>query len=213
MQQFRVAAHREPGRSNGLSVADTAVFGLLVAGTAVWAAVTEPLRRPLMTLAALPLAIVFGVFGWMWTGRLLAGAAVAAATVPAFLAAAFLGMLAEGLLARRADRVWLLRSDAGRACGKVSVAADQSWTLTSVAAWPFRRGCGTVLTGRVCADADELGAPLVRLTADTAQVASWYKQFGFVRAGRNWLGQPHMQRDHPQMVGRSAEQQQGRERP
>lgn len=189
--------YRGQGSRSNIAVVDALLFGRLVAVTSVWSAIKDPLHRPIMKFADLPLAVAAGLSAWLWTGHLTTGVVVMILTVPLFLAFAGLLLLSEGLLVLRADRVWLLCADRGRACAKVKRGdSGRVWVLESVAAWPFGAQLGTELVERICADADEAdsGITSIRLTADTAGLAGWYARFGFTRTGRNWLGQPKMNR-------------------
>lgn len=192
-----VAGSSGRGGRSSIAAADALLFGRLVAVTSVWSAIRDPLHRPIMRFADLPLAVAAGLSGWLWTAHLTTGIVVMILTVPLFLAVAGLLMLSEGLLVLQADRAWLLRADRGRACAKVKREdSGQVWVLESVAAWPFGVHLGTELIERICADAEapDSGITSIRLTADTAALAGWYATFGFTRAGRNWLGQPKMTR-------------------
>lgn len=194
--ELRVIERAQRRGHNEMRGADVAFVSLLVARAYITAAVKEPRHRVLFW-SALVVALGAGILVLQRGNPLLAGAAFLLA-VPGWLLVCYLLLLLEGAVARRADRVYLLRTQGGRACGKTTAQPDQAWTLESVASWPWGEGHGKQLVDRVCADADRLHVPAIRLTADTNQVAAWYlKHFGFVEVGRSRFGQPKMERTRP----------------
>lgn len=120
-----------------------------------------------------------GLFGLLLGGArgLVIGAAAGAGVY--FLMIMTLGLVIEGRLFRRADRVWLLTSEVGRACAKVNVTTSGAWDLTSVAAWPFKRDLGTHLVGEICRDADDAGREVI-LESRNDRVARLYLRHRFV---------------------------------
>lgn len=154
--------------------------GLLVGWTTAAAAAMDPRpsQRPVGTLW-IALTVVSGTLGLL-LGDFEGLVAVAAAGAGLyFLMILVLGAAVEGRLFMRADRVWLITSDAGRACAKVNVTPSGAWKLTSVAAWPFKRHLGTRLVGDCCRDADDTGCEIV-LLAQNDRVAGLYRRHHFV---------------------------------
>lgn len=157
-------------------------MGLLVGwATAVAAAMDpRPRQRPVgtcwvaVTAACALLGLVLG-----GTEGLVVGAVAGVAGF--LLMIILLGLVIERRLFLRADRVWLIVTDGGRACAKVNATPNGAWKLTSVAAWPFKHHLGSHLVGEICRDADHAGAEII-LQAQNDRVARLYTRHKFVAA-------------------------------
>lgn len=154
--------------------------GLLVGWTTAAAAALDPRlsQRPVGTLW-IALSAVSGILGLLLGGAkgLVVGAAAGAGFY--FVMIMALGAVIERRLFRRADRVWLVSSDVGRACAKVNLTPEGAWKLSSVAAWPFARHLGSRVVGECCRDADDAGCEVV-LLAQNERVAGLYRRHQFV---------------------------------
>lgn len=157
--------------------------GLLVGWTTAAAAAMDPRpgQRP-VGACWIALTVTSGLLGLLvgGAGGLVAGASAGAGGF--FLMTMLLGLAIESLLFKRADRVWLITSDLGRACAKVNVTGSGDWDLTSVAAWPFKRDVGTYLVREICQDADNANRVIV-LKAQNDRVARLYTRHQFVDDG------------------------------
>ena len=158
--------------------------GLLVGWTTAVAAALDPRprHRPVGT-CWIAVAAASALLGLILRGAegLVVGAVTGAGGF--FLMIILLGLVAESLLFLRADRVWVVVSDAGRACAKVNATSNGAWKLTSVAAWPFNHHLGSHLIDQVCRDADHEDREIV-LQAQNDRVARLYTRHQFVPGGQ-----------------------------
>ncbi len=154
--------------------------GLLVGwATAVAAAMDpRPRQRPVGTcwIAVTAACALLGLV-LRGTEGLVVGAAAGVAGF--LLMIMVLGLVIERRLFLRADRVWLIVSEGGRACAKVNATSTGAWKLTSVAAWPFKHHLGSHLVGEICRDADHAGREII-LQAQNDRVARLYTRHQFV---------------------------------
>lgn len=151
--------------------------GILVGWTTAVASLRDPMRRPIGVMWGL-LTVVAAWFGGILAGPLGAVAGAAAGFGGYFMVIMLVSMITEPVLFSRAPRVWFLNEPGRRGCAKAAELDSGDWRLSSVAAWPFRRGVGTDITTAVTADADRGGRAIV-LTAENRRVGRLYERFGF----------------------------------
>lgn len=158
--------------------------GLLVGwATAVAAAMDpRPRQRPVGT-CWIAVAAAGALLGLVLSGTegLVVGAVSGVAGF--LLMIMVLGLVIERRLFLRADRVWMIVSEGGRACAKANVTPNGAWKLTSVAAWPFKHHLGSHLVGEICRDADHAGREII-LQAQNDRVARLYTRHQFVSSAQ-----------------------------
>lgn len=180
-----------------MTLGQSVLFGWVVARAETWAAVCEP-RRVLGVLlyggtlgvAVTLMSLDAALGGDPWqvaTTGMVAATGTFLAMIAMFLLALTLG---EAVAGGRADHAWLIQTPRGSATATATHRPDGSWLLRSVAAWPRRRGLGSLVLQEILEEADTHRVTLTLTAATRTTATGFYGPAGFAITGRRWNGLP-----------------------